>query len=150
MSYQSNIGSVTDKQKFEDKCDLYSSSKIDSGFISGELPSEEFADSGVIEEKKKVDSIIDSGVIDEEEDSLQGDQTKSTPMLVDSGVCLIENFSKISLKQGHNNFDAPSKAPLVDSTSSLSCNFKSHQPAKGVSTDIPWEIYYDQNEDGDT
>lgn len=154
MSHQSNIGSVTDKQKLEeDKCGLYGSSRTDSGFISGEIISEELVDSGIIEEKKKVESslpVTDSGVIDEEEeDRIQGDPKKATSMLLDSGVCLSENFSKICISQGLNDLDAPKKTLLVDSAASLSGKFKSQQSTK-EEDDIPWKIYYEQNEDGDT
>lgn len=156
MSYQSNVGSVTDKQKFEeDKSELYDSSRTDSGFISSEITSEELTDSGILEDKKKVRSpllhsqaITDSGIIEEEEDhNIQGDQKKSTSMLLDSGVCLSENFSKLSISQGFNDLDAPKKAQLVDSNASLSG--QSRQPSIEVG-DIPWKIYYEQNEDGDT
>lgn len=156
MSHQSNIGSVADKQKFEeDKCGLYGSSRTDSGFISSEIISEDLSDSGIIEEKKKVGFSssrlgTDSGVIDEEdEDRAQEDPKKPTSMLLDSGVCLSENLSKISISQGFNDLDAPKKQPPVDSSASLSGKLKPLQPTKEV-VDIPWKIYYEQNEDGDT
>lgn len=153
MSHQSNVGSVTDRQKLEeDKCGLYSSSRTDSGFISSEIISEEFADSGVVEEKKKVCSnkpFIDSGVInEEEEDDLKSDP-KEPQMLLDSGVYLSETLSKICISQGLNNLDTPLKPQLVDSSAHLSVEFKPKQSTKEV-TDIPWKIYYEQNEDGDT
>lgn len=157
MSHKSNDGSFTDKQKFdEDKSELYDSSRTDSGFISSEIISEELTDSGILEDKKKVRSpplhsqaITDSGIIEEEEQdhSIQGDQKKSTSMLLDSGVCLSENFSKLSISQGFNDLDDPKKAQLVDSTASLSG--QPRQPSIEVG-DIPWKIYYEQNEDGDT
>lgn len=155
MSHQSHIGSVTDKQNLdEDKCGLYSSSRTDSGFISSEITSEEFDDLGVIEEKKKVGYIkpvIDSGIIEEEdEDSLQGDPKKPTSMLLDSGVCLSENLSKIYISQGFNDLDAPLKTTLVDSTPSLSGKNESQQRTKDATPDIPWKIYFEQDEDGDT
>lgn len=141
MSSQSNVGSVTDKQNIEeDKCELYASSRTDSGFISGEIYSEEL-DSGVIEEKKKV-SVID----EEDEDCIQGDPKKSTSMYIDSGVCLSENLSKISISQGFNDLDAPLKSRFVDSGSSV----KEHKPPAKEVGDIPWKIYYEQNEEGDT
>lgn len=155
MSHQSNIGSVTDKQKLEeDKYELYGSSRTDSGFISGEIISEELTDSSILEDKKKVESaqlrlqaVTDSGVIDKDEDFIQGDSKKPTSMLLDSGVCLSENFSKICISQGFNDLDAPKKSQLVDSNASLTGKIK--QPSIEVG-DVPWKIYYEQNEDGDT
>lgn len=152
MSTQSNVGSVTDRQKIdEDKCELYDSSRTDSGFISGEIYSDELTDSGVIEEKKKVGAnsraCIDSGVIyEEDEDGVQGDQKKSVSMYVDSGVCLSENLSKISISQGFNDLDAPLKSKLIDLDSPVK---EQKTPTKEVG-EIPWKIYYEQNEDGDT
>lgn len=162
MSNQSNIGSVTDKQKIEeDKCGLYDSSTIDSGFISGEIFSSELTDSGIIEDKKKVgynsraitDSVIDEyriqGDPKEGKDSIQDDPKESVSMFLDSGVCLSENLpnlSKLSISQGFNDLDAPLKPKFVDSISSVK---EPKQPTKEAA-DIPLKIFYEQDEDGDT
>lgn len=149
MSNQSYVGSVADKQKHEDKCELDESSTIDSGFLSGEVLSEEVSD--FIEEKKKVEysrPAKDSGIIDKEDD-LADDLKKPTSMLLDSGVCLSENFSKISISLGFNDLDAPQKEQPVVSTGSFSRKYKDPQPITD-SLDIPGKIYYEQNEDGDT
>lgn len=150
MSTQSNVGSVTDRQKTEDKCDSYDASRTDSGYLSGEICSEEL-NSGVIEEKKKVESntrsFTDSDIINEDdEDRVQGDPKKPTSMYIDSGVCLTENLSKISISQGFNDLDAPLKSKFVESGSPVK---EQKTPAKEIG-EIPWKIYYEQNEDGDT
>lgn len=130
-----------DASASDDKKDFYESSRTDSGFISGELSeeiSEEIIDSGVIEDHKK-HNITDT--IPEEED-----EKKAVPMLLDSGVCLTESFSKISIKEkqaGLNDLNNPRNKPqpLVDSI----------KPNKNkASDDIPWRAYYEQDEEGDT
>nr|CAH7713546.1 unnamed protein product [Callosobruchus chinensis] len=81
---------------------------------------------------------------------LSGEITEETPdsadlMLVSSGVCLSENFSKISIsdeKNSLNNLDAPKKTvsqqkpPVARTRQSVD--------------EVLWKIYYEQDEDGDT
>ncbi|CAH1155834.1 unnamed protein product [Phaedon cochleariae] len=115
-----------------DKCELYESSRTDSGFLSGEI-SEEITDSGIIEEKPLNTDFcnLDSGIIDEEK------KVTTEPMLLDSGVCLTESFSKISIEEsGLNNLNSPKKVAAP-----VECK---------KNDEIPWKIYYEQDEEGDT
>ncbi|KAJ8948208.1 hypothetical protein NQ318_010484 [Aromia moschata] len=126
-------GKLTD----DDKCGLYESSRTDSGFISsgnllvsGEIVSEEIQpvplDSGIIEDKKDQDY-----------------------MHLDSGVCLSESFSNLNIKSGLNDLNSPKvKQTPVESYVRSETKIKP-VPVK-ASEDIPWKIYYEQDEDGDT
>lgn len=125
-------GKVTD----DDKCGLYESSRTDSGFISsgnllvsGEIVSEEIqpepVDSGIIEDKKDQDY-----------------------MRLDSGVCLSESFSNLNIKSGLNDLNSP-KIKQTPVESFLRSDPKINKQPVGKD-DIPWKIYYEQDEDGDT
>ncbi|XP_072380098.1 NF-kappa-B inhibitor cactus [Diabrotica undecimpunctata] len=149
MSDQDFAGETTEKLTFdtsasahehEDKKAIYyESSKTDSGFISGEI-SEEILDSGLIEDVDKPLNTTASFTEEEEK--------KVEPMLLDSGVCLTESFSKISIKEiesGVNDLNNPKKpTALVAPVDSFTK--KQVKPVEA----IPWKIYYEQDEEGDT
>nr|WMZ41591.1 cactus protein [Altica viridicyanea] len=128
MSQQQNF---PDASASDDKKGVYESSTVDSGFISGEI-SEEISDSGPIDDYKK--------------DIPHEDDKKVEPMLLDSGVCLSESFSKISIKEkelGLNDLNNPKKVQAIAESVV--------KPSKTKpSEDIPWRTYYEQDEEGDT
>lgn len=141
MSKQQNTTNFPDasgKLTDEDKCGLYESSRTDSGFISsgnllvsGEIVSEEIqseSDSGIIKDKQEPDY-----------------------MRLDSGVCLSESFSNLKIQQGLNDLNCPkvkSQAPVESYV--ISDSKIKQAPVNKIPDDIPWKIYYDQDDDGDT
>ncbi|KAG5896852.1 hypothetical protein JTB14_024191 [Gonioctena quinquepunctata] len=94
------------------------------------------------------EEITDSGAIETEfketKDKPQLSHTneehkEAVEMFLDSGVCLTDSFSKLTVR-GQNDLNVPDKT---------------HTPVDSYSTskqldDIPWKIYYAQDEDGDT
>lgn len=111
--------------KFEEDTEAYE--RTDSGFISGDIPSESL-DSGLLEEKSSSRNIIEE--VNEPE--------APTSMILDSGVCLSEKFSNISIsKEGLNDLNAPKKQSPVDTES------------KKIKSDFPL-FFYEPDEDGDT
>lgn len=124
--------SFTDaKNSMDDKCELYESSRTDSGFLSGaNLTSEQLY-------SEEIRSNPDSGVIEEEkEDSY---------MKSDSGViCLSENFSNLSL-----NLKNPSLNDL-NSTKSRTNEEVNKCQTNVEQKEQSWMLYYRQDEDGDT
>lgn len=114
------------KGSMEDK--LYENSRTDSGFLSGNLTAE------------LSEEIRDSGPL--EEDDLPKEEEKS--MRLDSGVdvCLSQTFSDLSLdlKQPGLNDLSSTKARTNDDTKN----------GKSTEDRPPWELYYRQDEDGDT
>lgn len=133
-------GKVTD----DDKCGLYESSRTDSGFISsgnllvsGEIVSEE------IQPASGSSRPLDSGIIE--------DRKEKDPdyMRLDSGVCLSESFSNLNIKQGFNDLNCPKikQTPVESYTRS---DLQKQAPVGKASDDIPWKIYYEQDDDGDT
>lgn len=118
------ISDGTQKLTEEDKCGVYESSRTDSGFLSG-------------------GSLIVSGEItSEEQDSgvlAKEIHTEEPYMHIDSGVdVLSQTFSSLCLQHPDLN--------------DLSCKELKEETSKPRVTveDQPWEIYYGQDEDGDT
>ncbi|XP_018571849.1 NF-kappa-B inhibitor cactus-like [Anoplophora glabripennis] len=137
-------GKVTD----DDNCGLYESSRTDSGFISsgnllvsGEIVSEEIQSvSGIPENTSSRPLTL--GVVEEKE--------KDTDyMRLDSGVCLSESFSNLNIKQGFNDLNCP-KIKQTPVESYIKSDLQKQVPVVKVSDDIPWKIYYEQDDDGDT
>ncbi|CAH1991417.1 unnamed protein product [Acanthoscelides obtectus] len=96
---------------------------------------QKFDDKGSLYESSNTDSGFLSGEITEESPDSVAD-----PMIVTSGVCLTEDFSKISIsdeKQSLNNLDAPKQKPPV-------------ARSKQTVDEVLWKIYFEQDEDGDT
>lgn len=135
----------------DDKYDL-TDSRTDSGFISsGNLMlSQEISGEIILEDDRSTWSEtpshrqpqIDSGIIDDH------DKQTGQSMHIDSGVCLTsdlslsEKISKLNLEI--NDLDQPKtvqvQPPPVDRSKTTRTN----------SDDVPWEIYFEQDEDGDT
>lgn len=131
----------------DDKYDL-TDSRADSGFISsGNLMlSQEISGEIIVEDDRHTwgeapsHRQVDSGIIEDKDK--QTDQS----MHIDSGVCLTsdlslsEKISKLNLEI--NDLDHPKtvQPPPVDCLKST----------RTKSDDVPWEIYYEQDEDGDT
>lgn len=116
----------------DDKFSLYESSRTDSGFLSGNL----VVSSEILSEE--IQPLTDSGVL---EDSAKSIQNQSAFMRLDSGVDLglSESFSSLSLKYpGLNDLSSNKKEPI----SPVEVNKPEEQP--------PWELYFEQDEDGDT
>lgn len=138
-------GKVTD----DDKCGLYESSRTDSGFISsgnllvsGEIVSEEIQPASGTSENTS-SRPLDSGIIED------GKEKDTDYMRLDSGVCLSESFSNLNIKQGFNDLNCPKikQTPVESYTRS---DLQKQAPVGKVSDDIPWKIYYEQDDDGDT
>lgn len=129
---------LTEEDKYESR------TETDSGFlsggnllVSGEITSQEE------EEKKQQPTVIDSSRNDKE-------QSEVAYMHIDSGVdvCLSETFSSLSLKHPDLN-DLNSKGTTSSTT------IKDQKPAVIIKTtpseeQQPWQIYFEQDEDGDT
>ncbi|KAF5283729.1 hypothetical protein FQA39_LY17226 [Lamprigera yunnana] len=121
----------------DEKYSLYESSRTDSGFLSGNL----VVSSEILSEEIKSEEIqplTDSRVLEE---SGQTNQSQSVFMRLDSGVDLglSESFSSLSLKYpGINDLGSKLKEPI----SPVEVKKPEEQP--------PWELYYEQDEDGDT
>nr|XP_023014988.1 NF-kappa-B inhibitor cactus-like [Leptinotarsa decemlineata] len=111
------------------KYGYYEGSSEDSGFLSGDI-SEEIQYSGLLETEYKESNLhLNSGVSDDK-------QGIDENMLIDSGVCLLDNFSKLSVS-GQNNLGAPDK-------------IKSSVEFPSPKLEGPLENYQIQDEDGDT
>lgn len=117
------ISDGSQKLTEEDKCGLYESSRTDSGFLSGG------------------NLIVSGEITSEEQDSglaPKESHTEEPYMHIDSGVdVLSQTFSSLSLKHPDLN--------------DLSCKELKEEPKPRVAVEEqPWEIYYGQDEDGDT
>lgn len=124
-----NFPDASVKSSQDGKFEAYDSCRTDSGFMS-----EEIINSGhIVEEEQPPKKTAPA---DKDEDKHDRKGSTDVHMLVDSGVCLSENFSKISISQGLNDLDSQKKAE--------------QQPPVAAKDEIPWKIYYSQNEDGDT
>lgn len=139
-------GKVTD----DDKCELYESSRTDSGFISsgnllvsGEIVSEEIQ-SGIFENTSS--GPLTSGSVEGKEKNSEND---TDYMRLDSGVCLSESFSNLNIKQSFNDLNCP-KIKQTPVESYIRSDLQKQAPVLKVSDDIPWKIYYEQDDDGDT
>lgn len=100
-------------------------SKTDSGFLSGSnLYSEEF-----LSEEKESCEIFP-----------EGDSKCEESMRFESGIILTESFSNLSLKNSGLNDLSSSKKKVCDDG-----DVKKKEVERP-----PWEIYYEQDEDGDT
>ncbi|XP_060528864.1 NF-kappa-B inhibitor cactus [Cylas formicarius] len=118
-------GKLIEEESKSDSGFISSGSIIVSGEISGELQPE-------TSHGKTTSTYADSGVIDD------NDTKDAAHMRVDSGVYLTlsENISNLSLKShGLNDLNNPKETTAV---------------SKEYLHDIPWKIYYEQDEDGDT
>lgn len=131
---------VTDAEKSsglmeDDKCGLYESSRTDSGFLSSaNLTSDQLL-------SEEIKSATDSGLIEEDD----GGKVDSGYMRLDSGVDvgLSETFSGLSLKSPSlNNLNSTKRTN--DDIPHTQTNIKSEQERP------PWELYYRQDEEGDT
>ncbi|KAJ8917829.1 hypothetical protein NQ315_010738 [Exocentrus adspersus] len=142
-------GKVTD----DDKCGLYESSRTDSGFISsgnllvsGEIVSEEIhspsSGTGTGTSDYTSGGALDSGILEDKK------ERDSDYMRLDSGVCLSESFSSLSIKQGFNDLNCPKiiQTPVEPYVKPE----QKQAPVIKVTEDIPWKIYYEQDDDGDT
>lgn len=125
----------------EDK--FYESSKTDSGFlsggnlvVSGEIVSEE---------------LSSSSHTDNSNDKLKTPETEKVLMRLDSGVDLIitESLSNLSLEKNsaYNDLNSSNKPNNLTSTTSSLTVSKQFDASK---EQPPWELYYEQDEDGDT
>lgn len=122
------------KLSSDDKCEQIDSTS-DSGFISstnlmlsGEI-SEEIPPRS---DRNELGSHTDSGIIQDKEH-----KTRES-MHIDSGVytselSLAEKISKLNLEAGFNDLNRKDQPPVASSDD-----------------DIPWKIYFEQDEDGDT
>lgn len=110
----------------EDKCGLYESSRTDSGFLSGG----NLIVSGEITSEEQPQ---DSGPVEDET------SPEKSYMHIDSGVDFCETFSNLSLKHPDLN-DLNSKG--------LKEIAVAKQPVR--TEEDPWDIYFQQDEDGDT
>lgn len=133
MSKQENFTDSTATAN-EKKTAYYESSTVDSGFLSGEISEE-------------ISELLDDNKVINTPDSITEEEKKVAPMLLDSGVCLSDSFSKLCFKEtdssGTNdlNFLKRQEAHVV-----YPSNIKPNRPVE----DIPWKIYYEQDEEGDT
>lgn len=127
----------------EEKKGLFECSTSDSGFISAgnivytdEITSEEF-------KSERKSPTVDSGIIDV---NLKTPEiTSDTSMKLDSGIdlALSQNLSNLHLDyKDINNLNSGSCQP---SSSAVQESKISNIPAKQ-----PWELYYEQDENGDT
>lgn len=167
---KNNLSGTSDKNvegTFSEKGEV--ESQQDSGFLSGPQLSSYIDSEEIIPDKQEdkssnqaassktsqsKNSILDSGCLEGEEDDESAQETDSKPqksstdpMILDSGIDsgFTEWFCKLSLKN--------SSQPLNNlGTSTKQSDIKD----KNISTDVkksekqPWEIYFVQNEDGDT
>lgn len=114
------------KGSMEDK--FYENSRTDSGFLSGHITSEEIR-------SEEITSATESGLIEEDikEDNL---------MRLDSGVvCLSQTFSSLSLDL---------KTPGLNNLNTTKTRTNENVDSKIIEEKHPWELYYKQDEDGDT
>lgn len=122
--YSENTYFSSGKGSNEDK--LYENSITDSGFLSGQLNSEEI----------KSEEII--------EDIIEEEITEEKHMRLDSGLDLglLQTFSSLNLDpktSGLNNLSPKTRTNEYEETESKNSEEKH-----------PWEFYYRQDEDGDT
>lgn len=140
---------------------------VDSGFLSGPQLSFE-GEAGDFEQKpdNKIDDThgqtaasyakeaereyVDSGLLEDIEEDKEP-KKENTHMLLDRGVDsgLTEWFCNLSLKnssQPLNNLGSEKSAGKKSAEQNISGKT---QPQKAKSTN-PWEVYYQQNDDGDT
>lgn len=127
---------VSDAKSMEDKCGLYESSRTDSGFLS----SANLTTSSDQLLSEEIRSTTDSGLIEDEKED-------KSYMRLDSGVdvCLSESFSNLSinLKNPTLNNLSSTKLRTNDNLNQTTQNIVEKEPH-------PWELYYKQDEDGDT
>lgn len=127
----------------DDKCGLYESSRTDSGFLSSAnltVSSDQLL-------SEEIKSPADSGLIEEDDTERPEDNNY---MHLDSGVDvgLSETFSGLSLKSPSslNNLNSTKIRTNEDvsQVSQVQSNLTSDQEHP------PWELYYKQDEEGDT
>lgn len=143
QQYSSNVpdaGKLID----DDKCDL-TDSRVDSGFISsgslllsGEISEEApepHPDPFRQYRKTDLSSQCDSGIIED---------TKSEPMLIDSGICLTKDEPTVDKQLS-------SQLSSLKLQNDLNNPKTSQPPVESIrKSDVPWDIYFEQDEDGDT
>lgn len=122
----------------EDKCDLYKNSRTDSGFLS----SANLTSSSDQLLSEEIRSTTDSGLIEEDH------KEHESYMRLDSGVDvgLSETFSSLSLNlknPGLNNLNSTKLRTNEDVVTPVA-------DQKVTEEQHPWELYYKQDEDGDT
>lgn len=123
----------------DDKCGLYESSRTDSGFLSSAnltVSSDQLL-------SEEIRSAPDSGVIEEDD----VDKTEQGYMHLDSGVDvgLSETFSELSLKSPTLNNLNSTKLRTNDDISKVQSTTTASDEERP-----PWELYYRQDEEGDT
>lgn len=107
----------------DDKCGLYESSRTDSGFLSGG------------------NLIVSEEITSEEQDSGVAKQrhVEEPYMHIDSGVDILsQTFSSLNLK--HPDLNDLSCKDIKETSTKQRVKVEEQQ----------WEIYYGQDEDGDT
>lgn len=138
------------------KC-LYDSGRTDSGFLSGaNIVSEQGLSSDDISSSRK---FTDSSI---QEDCKENTQSL---MRLDSGVDVNEQFSSLSLTSTNDLNATPSKSHSQDSgtttftninvptsptTKAAPANVEQPQTSRQPVAVQPWELYYQQDDDGDT
>lgn len=144
MSQKQNSNFPDGKLTDDDKCGLYESSRTDSGFISsgnlivsGEIVSEEIQPTSGNSQSRPLDSGNDK---EKEQDYMR----------LDSGVCLSESFSNLNIKPGLNDLNSPKIKQTPVEPYCKSEPQRTSSPVVKPVDDVPWKLYYEQDEDGDT
>lgn len=122
----------------EDK--LLESSRTDSGFLSGEIVTED-----------NINSTSDSGCSNV---NLKTSEIPQFHMRLDSGVGLTitESFSELSLEKNAtlNDLNLTPKQHKSLTSTTTTYSEKPTEETKQFNEQPPWELYYAQDEDGDT
>uniref|UniRef100_A0A1B6E4R3 Uncharacterized protein n=1 Tax=Clastoptera arizonana TaxID=38151 RepID=A0A1B6E4R3_9HEMI len=160
-----NDSDVSKNLKSSEECCLYDSGRADSGFLSGaNIHSDQFFSGDL------TDDTLNSSFKSKESISVEHKGDSKSYMRLDSGVDvgLNSQFSELSLKDDISLNDLNSQSPKTpDSksltfsninaqftenvkTSSRSITPSNPQPTIKVQTNYSWEIYFQQDEDGDT
>lgn len=133
-----DAGKLSDDEKHEQTDSVIDSGFISSGnlMLSGDISEEILPNkSSSTHSRNSPRDQADSGIIDDNEHKSRG-----SSMHIDSGVylpselSLSEKISRLNLESGLNDLNNPKIQPPVASTED----------------DIPWKIYFEQDEDGDT
>lgn len=132
------------KNLMEDKCGFYESSRTDSGFLSStnlthtsEIFSEEIQP--VIEEHRSTDS----GLVDD-------NNKEDKYMRLDSGIVdvgLSETFSSLSLSLTNSSLNNLNSSKIRTNEDLINTD---NIDKKKAEEQHPWELYFKQDDDGDT